>query len=94
MRVPQPRMETPTTDTGLQMLLNSTLVSARLMISRLSQMNSIVVECKYIHRQRIHMMKILPRYLMVDVVVNDVMATSTTPDLSTYMFKDQVNMTF
>ncbi|KAG9318337.1 alpha-amylase [Chiua virens] len=28
-------------------------------------------------------------YLMVDVVVNDVMATSTTPDLSTYMFKEQ-----
>ncbi|KIJ69594.1 glycoside hydrolase family 13 protein [Hydnomerulius pinastri MD-312] len=28
-------------------------------------------------------------YLMVDVVVNDVMATSTTPDLSTYMFQDQ-----
>ncbi|KAF9228592.1 alpha-amylase [Gyrodon lividus] len=28
-------------------------------------------------------------YLMVDVVVNDVMATSTSPDLSTYMFKDK-----
>ncbi|KAG1882923.1 glycoside hydrolase family 13 protein [Suillus subluteus] len=28
-------------------------------------------------------------YLMVDVVVNDVMATSITPDLSTYMFKEQ-----
>ncbi|KAG1748968.1 glycoside hydrolase family 13 protein [Suillus paluster] len=28
-------------------------------------------------------------YLMVDVVVNDVMATSTKPDLSTYMFKDE-----
>jgi alpha-amylase len=28
-------------------------------------------------------------YLMVDVVVNDVMATSTTPDLSTYMFTEQ-----
>ncbi|KAJ8584457.1 glycoside hydrolase family 13 protein [Rhizopogon salebrosus TDB-379] len=28
-------------------------------------------------------------YLMVDVVVNDVMATSITPDLSTYMFKDK-----
>ncbi|EMD38673.1 glycoside hydrolase family 13 protein [Gelatoporia subvermispora B] len=28
-------------------------------------------------------------YLMVDVVVNDVMATSTTPDLSTYYFKDE-----
>ena len=27
---------------------------------------------------------------MVDVVVNNVMALSTTPDLSTYMFKDQV----
>ncbi|KAG6334459.1 hypothetical protein ID866_4637 [Astraeus odoratus] len=27
-------------------------------------------------------------YLMVDVVVNNVMATSTTPDLSSYMFKD------
>lgn len=27
-------------------------------------------------------------YLMVDVVVNDVMATSTHPDLSTYMFKN------
>ncbi|KAH9901106.1 alpha-amylase [Cubamyces lactineus] len=28
-------------------------------------------------------------YLMVDVVVNNVMALSTTPDLSTYMFKDK-----
>ncbi|KAJ6618289.1 glycoside hydrolase superfamily [Mycena sp. CBHHK59/15] len=28
-------------------------------------------------------------YLMVDVVVNNVMATSLTPDYSTYMFKDQ-----
>lgn len=28
-------------------------------------------------------------YLMVDVVVNNVMSTSLTPDLSTYMFKDQ-----
>jgi len=28
-------------------------------------------------------------YLMVDVVVNNVMATSTTPDLSTYFFKEQ-----
>ncbi|KAG2149365.1 glycoside hydrolase family 13 protein [Suillus clintonianus] len=28
-------------------------------------------------------------YLMVDVVINDVMATSITPDLSTYMFKEQ-----
>ncbi|KAH7927724.1 glycoside hydrolase family 13 protein [Leucogyrophana mollusca] len=28
-------------------------------------------------------------YLMVDVVVNDVMSTSTNPDLSTYMFKDK-----
>ncbi|PFH49092.1 glycoside hydrolase family 13 protein [Amanita thiersii Skay4041] len=27
-------------------------------------------------------------YLMVDVVVNNVMATSTSPDYSTYMFKD------
>jgi alpha-amylase len=28
-------------------------------------------------------------YLMVDVVVNNVMATSTTPDFSKYMFKDK-----
>lgn len=28
---------------------------------------------------------------MVDVVVNDVMATSLTPDLSKYMFKDKVH---
>lgn len=27
---------------------------------------------------------------MVDVVVNNVMATSTTPDYSKYMFKDKV----
>ena len=27
---------------------------------------------------------------MVDVVVNNVMATSLTPDWSKYMFKDQV----
>lgn len=33
------------------------------------------------------------RFLMVDVVVNDVMALSenfTSPDLSTYLFKDEV----
>lgn len=30
------------------------------------------------------------RYLMVDIVANNVMATSTTPNLSTYMFKEQV----
>ena len=29
---------------------------------------------------------------MVDVVVNNVMATSTTPDLSTFMFKDEVHL--
>lgn len=29
-------------------------------------------------------------YLMVDVVVNDVMALSTNPDYSIYMFKDAV----
>ncbi|TFY50619.1 hypothetical protein EVJ58_g10968, partial [Rhodofomes roseus] len=28
-------------------------------------------------------------YLMVDVVVNNVMATSTTPDLSTFLFQDE-----
>ena len=32
------------------------------------------------------------RYLMVDVVVNNVMAkATTTPDLSTYMFKEQAS---
>jgi alpha-amylase len=30
---------------------------------------------------------------MVDVVVNNVMSTSLTPDLSTYMFNDQVSFT-
>jgi hypothetical protein len=30
---------------------------------------------------------------MVDVVVNNVMATSTTPDLSNYLFKNQVSST-
>jgi len=30
------------------------------------------------------------RYLMVDIVANNVMATSITPDFSTYMFKEQV----
>jgi hypothetical protein len=30
------------------------------------------------------------RYLMVDVVVNNVMATSTNPDYSKFMFKDKV----
>jgi len=30
------------------------------------------------------------RYLMVDIVANNVMATSITPDLSTYMFKKPV----
>lgn len=28
---------------------------------------------------------------MVDVVVNNVMATTTTPDYSKFMFKDQVS---
>ncbi|KAJ7632245.1 glycoside hydrolase family 13 protein [Roridomyces roridus] len=28
-------------------------------------------------------------YIMVDIVINNVMATSLTPDLSSYMFKDQ-----
>jgi hypothetical protein len=28
---------------------------------------------------------------MVDIVANNVMATSITPDLSTYMFKEPVN---
>jgi hypothetical protein len=31
---------------------------------------------------------------MVDIVVNDVMATSLTPDLSPYMFKEQVRLLF
>lgn len=30
------------------------------------------------------------RYLMVDIVVNNVMATSTDPDYSRFMFKDKV----
>lgn len=30
------------------------------------------------------------RYLMVDVVVNNVMALNTTPDLSTFLFTEQV----
>jgi hypothetical protein len=30
---------------------------------------------------------------MVDVVVNNVMATSTNPDLSNYFFKDKVGST-
>jgi hypothetical protein len=30
------------------------------------------------------------RYLMVDIVANNVMATSITPNLSTYMFKEPV----
>lgn len=30
------------------------------------------------------------RYFMVDVVVNNVMATSINPDYSVYMFKNQV----
>ena len=36
---------------------------------------------------------LVSRYLMVDIVVNDVMATSTNPDLSTYMFKNEVRIT-
>ena len=32
------------------------------------------------------------RYLMVDTVVNNVMATSITPDYSTYMFKEPVTL--
>lgn len=93
MRVPQPHTGTPTMDIGLQMLLNSTLISAHLMISRLFQMSYIVEECKYILKQGFALINFL-RYLMVDVVVNDVMATSTTPDLSKYMFKDKVNINF
>ena len=30
------------------------------------------------------------RYLMVDIVVNNVVATSTNPDYSKFMFKDKV----
>ena len=33
------------------------------------------------------------RYLMVDTVVNNVMATSVTPDYSTYMLKEPVTRT-
>ena len=33
----------------------------------------------------------LSRYLMVDIVVNNVMATSTSPDYSPYMFKYSVS---
>jgi hypothetical protein len=33
------------------------------------------------------------RYIMVDVAVNHVMATSTTPDYSDYFFKDAVRET-
>ncbi|KAH9981459.1 alpha-amylase [Lactifluus volemus] len=33
-------------------------------------------------------------YLMVDIVANNVMATSITPDLSTYMFKNRYLMTY
>jgi alpha-amylase len=29
---------------------------------------------------------------MVDIVANNVMATSTTPDFSTYMFKEPVTL--
>jgi hypothetical protein len=29
---------------------------------------------------------------MIDIVANNVMATSTTPDFSTYMFKEPVNI--
>ena len=29
---------------------------------------------------------------MVDIVVNNVMALSTTPDLSTFLFKEQVGL--
>lgn len=34
----------------------------------------------------------LSRYLMVDTVVNNVMATSITPDYSTYMLKEPVTL--
>ena len=32
------------------------------------------------------------RYLMVDIVANNVMSTSLTPDYSTYMFKEPVTL--
>lgn len=93
MRVRLRHMEIPTTDTGLRMLLNSTLGLVHLTISKLFQMNSIVAECECIHRLIFALLN-FSRYLMIDVVVNDVMATSITPDLSTYMFKEQVKLLF
>lgn len=93
MKVRLRHMEIPTTDTGLRMLLNSTLGLARLTISRVFQRNCIVAECECIHRPKTTLLN-LSRYLMIDVVVNDVMATSITPDLSTYMFKEQVKLLF
>jgi len=47
--------------------------------------------------ERFHFVRIFPsdpsvvRYLMVDVVVNNVMSTSLQPDYSKYFFKDPVS---
>ena len=39
-----------------------------------------------------HQTDLLCRYIMIDVVVNNVMATSMSPDYSKYMFKNPVRM--
>ena len=46
----------------------------------------------YMTRKRPLQLRVLLRYLMVDIVVNDVMSTSTSPDYSLYMFKNSVRV--
>jgi len=63
------------------------------MISKLSQLSSIRETCT---RDAIVFVSppsdpSIVRYLMVDIVVNNVMSTSLQPDYSKYFFKDPVS---
>jgi alpha-amylase len=50
------------------------------------------VSCLVPSARRPLQLTVLLRYLMVDIVVNDVMSTSTSPDYSQYMFKSSVRV--
>jgi len=82
--------------TGWLIYQSSMIALEQLTTSRLFQPSSIKGICM---RQNDKHCPLTPhmfflRYLMVDVVVNNVMATSNTPDYSKYFFKDAVRGTF
>lgn len=84
-------MATHTTVTGSQTLHSSTRDLALLTTLRHYLTKFTNVACMFSHNPLLFAVsRRSHRYLMVDVVVNNVMATSLTPDWSKYMFKDQV----